>query len=252
MIADAGFPCVIQPEDEVDGLLRDNRVIAGMISFAAGSVSAPASALPSESNGRALFARPTGNRGTKRVILTLLVLTAGFASGAIASEIETSRDPETGLRAWSWSHEEISLRLLQLLPDRTRAFFLGRGFPPDAADRIGRSCVFQTIFRNDGTHVLEYDLGDWSILHQSNGRLLRTRETWDLVWETRKIAESARIAFRWALLPTVQRFEPGDYNWGMTSFGLPPGEHFGLSLVVAVDGKPVNTRIRALQRATDR
>lgn len=212
----------------------------------------PTSLESARATTRASSCAPARKKGIARVVQVLPLLAAGLPSPAAVGEIATSRDADTGLRAWTWSHEGISLKLLQLLPDQTRAFFLGRGFPSDAADRVGRSCVLQTIFRNDGTHLLEYDLRNWSILFRSKRQPLRTREVWDPEWEERGIEESARIAFRWSLLPTVQRFEPGDYNWGMTSFGLAPGERFDLALVVEVDGEPVTARIPSLVCATDR
>lgn len=186
-------------------------------------------------------------RTFKRGIVALMMLAPSVSGG----EIGTSRDPETGLSSWTWSHQGISLRLVQLLPDQTRAFFLGRGFEADAADRVGRSCVFQTIFRNDGARAVEYDSSRWSILYRSEQLSLRTREVWDREWEARGIDEAARIAFRWSLLPTVQRFQPGDQNWGMTSFGVPPGERFDLSLTVRVDGEPVTAEIPSIACAAD-
>lgn len=190
-------------------------------------------------------------RSRKRGIRLLLGLASGFFSGVLGSEIRTGEDPETVLAIWSWSDQGISLRLAQLLPDQTRAFFLGRGFEADTADRVGRSGVFQTIFRNDGMQVVEYDLRSWSIRHLSEHLPLRTREVWDREWEVRGIDDSPRIAFRWSLLPTVQRFEPGDYNWGMTSFGLPPGERFDLLLMVRVGGQPVSAEIPSMVCAAD-
>lgn len=83
----------------------------------------------------------------------------------ISAQVSTGRDPETGLRSWTWARDGVSVQLLQLLPDQTRAFFLGRGFSGPEADRISRSCVFQTIFRNDGARPVVYDLGEWSLLH---------------------------------------------------------------------------------------
>jgi hypothetical protein len=163
-------------------------------------------------------------------IQALLALCSIILPGLGAGELGTGRDPQTGLSSWIWSEHGVSLRLIQLLPDQTRAFFLGRGFDADIADRIGRSCVFQTIFRNDGTRVVEYDQNKWSIIYLSERLPLKTREVWDREWEPLGVDDPARIAFRWSLLPTVQRFEPGDYNWGMTSFGLPPGACFDLSL----------------------
>jgi len=184
--------------------------------------------------------------------LRVLALASTLVCGAVSADLVIGQDPDTGLAFWTWSHQGVTLQLVQRLPDQTRAFFLGRGFPSAAADRIGRACVFQTIFRNDGTRPVDYDLDDWSIHSGGGGLPLRTRETWDRVWTVEGTGQAARIAFRWALLPTQQHFEPGDYNWGMTSFGLPPGEHFNLSLRIRIDGEPVAGEIPALVCAPDR
>ncbi len=177
---------------------------------------------------------------------------AGCVAGVVWADVSTDQDAETGLRSWTWSHQGVSIELVQRLPDQTRAFFLGRGFSAEDADRIGRACVFQTIFRNGGAQAVEYDLGDWSLGHGSERSALRTREVWDREWESQGIDQPARIAFRWSLLPTVQRFEPGDYNWGMTSFGLPPGARFDLSLVMEIGGERVTGEIPAVVCAADR
>jgi hypothetical protein len=180
------------------------------------------------------------------------LLGACLLAGPVAAEVFAGRDPETGLRSWTWAHEGVSIQLLQLLPDQARAFFLGRGFGREDADRIGRSCLFQTIFRNDGARPLEYDLGGWSVRRGQERLGLRTREVWDEEWVAGGVADAARTAFRWALLPTVQGLEPGDSNWGMTSVGLAPGEHFDLSLIVRVGGETLTAEVPALVRATDR
>jgi len=136
--------------------------------------------------------------------------------------------------------------------DQTRAFFLGRGFSSEHADLAGRSCVFQTIFRSDGKLSVDYDLRDWKVHHKGAKLLLKVRDYWDSLWETKQVSQPARIAFRWALLPTRQHYEPGDYNWGMTSFGLPPGETFGLALSVDIGGKRATDFIPGIQCASDR
>ncbi len=179
-------------------------------------------------------------------------LLAGCVAGVAWADVNTDQDAETGLRSWTWSHQGVSIELVQRLPDQTRAFFLGRGFGAEEADRIGRACVFQTIFRNGGTRTVEYDLDDWSLDHGSERGALRTRAVWDREWESQGVDQPARIAFRWSLLPTVQRFEPGDYNWGMTSFGLPPGARFDLTLVVEIGGERVTGEIPAVVCAADR
>jgi hypothetical protein len=199
---------------------------------------------------------PEGNhkmplRAARRFVQITLALGAGTLAGRVSAEVTLGQDPDTGLRSWTWTEQGVSVRLVQRLPDQTRAFFLARGFGSQDADRIARACVFQTIFRNDGQRPVEYDLSDWSIAHQGERLHLRTREVWDPEWASQGIDDSAQTAFRWALLPTVQRFEPGDYNWGMTSFGLPPGEQFDLSLLVSIDGKAVTAEIPSIACAVD-
>lgn len=170
-----------------------------------------------------------------------------LACPAQSAEVITGSDPDTGLRSWTWQQQGISLQLVQRLPDQTRAFFLGRGFSSEDADRIARACVFQTIFRNDGRQPISYSLDDWFLIRATapaDQKLpLQTRERWDQVWQQQQTAQASRIAFRWSLLPTVQQFEPGDYNWGMSSYGLPPGAHFDLTLALTINGKPATGHI---------
>ena len=183
--------------------------------------------------------------------LLLLVALAG-ASAAATGEVTRTKDAETGLLSWRWGVQGVSIELTQLLPDQTRAFFLGRRFSREATDRIALTRVFQTAFRNNGESAVEYDLNDWAVLHGGVRLPVRTREVWDPEWATAGVTEASRIAFRWALLPTVQRFEPGDYNWGMTSFGLPPGERLDLSLGVRIGGRVVEGKIPGMLCASDR
>ncbi len=170
---------------------------------------------------------------------------------AVAAEVLTGADAQTGLRYWEWQQDGVSVRLVQRLPDQTRAFFLGRGFSRKHADRIASACVFQTIFRDDGSKPVAFDLDRWSIDYNQHRQALRTRERWDDIWESEGVNKAARIAFRWSLLPTRQQFQPGDYNWGMTSFGLPPGARFDLFLTVTIDGKTVNGKIPDIVCASD-
>ncbi|MBI5039696.1 MAG: hypothetical protein HZB57_00310 [Gammaproteobacteria bacterium] len=151
------------------------------------------------------------------------------------TEISTGIDAEAGLPYWEIHAPGMSLRLVQRLPDQTRAFFLARGFARTDADVIARSCVFQTIFKNTSQTVrpsaLEYNLRDWRVRVASAVRGLKTREDWAEAWASRGVPQAARIAFEWALLPTRQVYNPGDYNWGMSVFNLPPDSRFDLDVV---------------------
>ena len=193
---------------------------------------------------------PMMNNAGKRFVLFLLFVNV-VLPGMSSAEVVTRTENETGLHTWEWKHEGISLQLVQRSPDQTRAFFQGRGFSSAHADIIGRACVFQTIFRNDGKQPLEYDLDQWKLTYRDKMLTLHTRERWDRQWEAKGVSQASRIAFRWSLLPTRQGFEPGDYNWGMTSFGLAPGESFDLSLVVIVNGMPVSALISEVECAVD-
>lgn len=186
-----------------------------------------------------------------------LAVAAGVAAltlllpAAVAAELRRSSEPETGLQRWEWRHQGISLQLVQRQPDQTRAFFLGRGFDGAQADRIGRGCVFQIIFRNDGEQAVDYDLDRWQVIQGNRTQPLLTRERWAARLRQAGASRGALIALRWSLLPTRQTFQPGDYNWGMTSFGLPPGERFDLAIALAVGGSLVRDRIPAIECAPE-
>lgn len=166
--------------------------------------------------------------------------------GQVSAEVITGKEAQTGLHTWEWTLSGISIQLVQRAPDQTRAFFLARGFSSTDADTIGQSCVFQTIFRNDGKQSLTYDLSDWKIMYQGKPLALQTRERWEERWLAKKVNQATRIAFNWSLLPTRQGFEPGDYNWGMISFGLPPGASLDLSMILIVDGKPIRAEMPSI------
>ena len=164
----------------------------------------------------------------------------------VLAEVITGKEVQTGLHTWEWRESGVSVQFHQRLPDQTRAFFQGRGFSAKNADSIARACVFQTIFRNDGTLPLVYDMDKWQITYQGKRRSLLTREHWDGKWQEGETSQAALIALRWSLLPTRQVFEPGDYNWGMTSFGLPSGESFDLSLVLTIGGSVITGIVPAI------
>ena len=182
----------------------------------------------------------------------LLVSFILLAPAGLRSAVLTDEDAQTGLRAWQWHEHGVSVRLVQRLPDQTRAFFQARGFTPAVADRIAAACVMQTIFRNDGGRALGYSLDDWVIRHGSASRSMLTREHWARAMDANETSEAARIALNWSLLPTRQDFEPGDYNWGMTSFGLPPGAVFDLEFSLNLDGESIRRKISGIVCAEDR
>ncbi len=178
----------------------------------------------------------------------LFLLLAGVTAAAVTVEVGEN----TGLRTWQWVHEGVSLRLVQRLPDQTRAYLLGRGFPAAAADEAATSCFFGTMFRNDGTVPLDFDLTTWKVVQKGKETRMFVREHWKTNLQENAIPKAARIALHWSLMPTQQHFEPGDYNWGMMVFGLPPGQSFDLHMQLKLDENPLAVTISGLQCAPEK
>jgi len=167
--------------------------------------------------------------GAKRLVLILQLITGV----AVASEVPvtTGTVPETGLRYWEWKAEGALFRLTQRLPDQTRAYFMARGFDADDANRIAERCVFQSMFKNiadSGDASIAIDLDSWRVHRGNDEQRLLTREKWKKELQKSTVSRAATIALAWSLLPTRQDYAPGDYNWGMTSYGLEPGRIFDL------------------------
>ncbi|WP_419605277.1 hypothetical protein [Thiolapillus sp.] len=185
----------------------------------------------------------------KFLIAVLLPL---FWMGLSAASVTMEVGEKTGLRTWQWNHDGVSLRLVQRLPDQTRAYLQGRGFPAEIANELATSCFFGSIFRNDGSLPLDFDLTTWKVVHKGKKSQLLVREYWKQRLQDQVLPQAARIALNWSLMPTVQHFEPGDYNWGMTVYGLSPGESFDLHLKILLDGKPVEATLSGLQCAPEK
>ena len=158
-------------------------------------------------------------------VLALLAVPVGWASPTVRT-----LDPDTGIETWSTEDEGFRVSLTQMIPDQARAFFLGRGFPRDAAERYAEACVFMTIVRNVGAAPLELDLRGWRVSGVPGVERLETRESWLVLWQATALGESQRIAFEWSQLPTTQSFEPGDWNQGMTTVKAGPATRFDLEL----------------------
>ena len=165
----------------------------------------------------------------KRMILMLL-LAAGSGAAADAP-VTAGVVSETGLRYWEWKSEGVLFRLTQRLPDQTRAYFMARGFDSGSADLIAKRCVFQSMFKNiagSGGAAISIDLDSWQVRSGDDEHGVLTREKWQDELQESELSRAAAIALEWSLLPTHQVYAPGDYNWGMTSYGLKPGQIFDL------------------------
>ncbi len=177
-------------------------------------------------------------------------------------------DKTTGLKTWQFIQSGLELQLVQRLPDQTRGFFQGRGFTKQQADEIATQCVFQTIVKNTGLQKtgepISISLKTWRISLTNPARKhnlvqgIKLKEDWAEEWlaiqdKEKQVKQSARIAFKWATFPSEQTFEPGgDYNWGMISFGLPPGTTFDLLIVWQVGRQSHERWIKNIQCPEDK
>ncbi|MCW8919781.1 MAG: hypothetical protein OQL08_13325 [Gammaproteobacteria bacterium] len=190
------------------------------------------------------------NNGLRTVVgMTLLGLCA-----AVQGETVYQRDPQNGLESWGWHGDGASFTFTQRLPDQSRAYFQGRGLTPEAAEEVAMACVFQAIVRNDTdlSAPLELHLADWRV-SDAAGRAqpLRLEAEWQQQWQRLALTQAARIAFRWSLFPSQQRFQPGDWNMGMVTFNRPPGSRFDLDIVWQQGDEPRQLRIEGMRCAPD-
>ena len=189
-----------------------------------------------------------------RLATVLLLPILGFAR-TLGAEVLTGIDSDAQLPFWEFRTSGMSVRLVQRLPDQTRAFFRGRGFSKSDAELIAQNCIFQTIYKNTAAAgnplIIDYDLTQWVVLQNKHASHLKVREEWQRIWSQHTVSSAAQIALNWSLLPTRQTYHANDYNWGMTSFGLPPGSEFDLSIQWRENGVAKSAHIEKLQCAPD-
>ncbi len=164
----------------------------------------------------------------------IIPLQAGTAA------IERGESEDTGLKYWIYQKDGFYLKLNQRLPDQTRAYFEARGFDQPSAEIAGTSCLFQTMIKNTGDipgSFIKADLSEWKVVSNGNTTSMQLRDYWKKLWLEKKQPQSARIAFKWSLLPGNIDYDINDFNWGMTSYGLPPGTRFDLHFTWSRDGK---------------
>jgi len=171
------------------------------------------------------------------------------------AEVVRSTDGKTGLAKWKFTADDVEIELIQRLPDQTRGFFQARNFPTAVADEIAMNCIFQTIIRNreasDAGRPVAVDLETWRIRREGTEGGMKLKAPWLASWPEAAVGQAARLAFQWAMFPTRQEFQPGDYNWGMTAYGLSPGSAFDLLVVWQRDGLTDSGWIRDIECAPD-
>lgn len=151
------------------------------------------------------------------------------------AEVFRSRNPENGLEGWRFVEGDIEIELIQRLPDQTRALFMNHEFSREVIEELALSCMFQTIIRNSGKsgtgQPVAIDLTRWRMYHAGTSGAIKLKEPWLNAWSDEDAGSAARLVVRWGMFPTRQEYSPGDYNWGLTAYGVAPGSVFDLEVV---------------------
>ncbi len=183
--------------------------------------------------------------GRQRILARVLFI--GVISCPLQADELDPVNPAEGVRTWRWAGDGVSLRLTQILPDQVRGFYQARGFTAADAESIAQVCVFQTVMRNESVPgLVEIDLKHWWIALDGGKVGLKIEKQWQTEWERRRVSPPARLAFRWALFPTVQAFAAGDWNMGMTTFALPPSTVFDLHFNWRVGAQEYESVVRGV------
>lgn len=186
------------------------------------------------------------------IALLLCVLQAGMAH---AGEVTRSSNEENGLQGWHFREGNIEIELIQRLPDQTRALLMNHRFSRKVVEQLALSCMFQTIIRNTGKGavggIVAIDLTTWRMTHDGETRQLVMKEPLLDSWTDTEADPAAKLVIRWGMFPTRQEYLPGDYNWGLTAYGVPPGSSFDLDVVWRDDGAVRRGVIRDIACAPD-
>jgi hypothetical protein len=157
----------------------------------------------------------------------------------------------TAAISWRTQAHGVYFSLTQILPEQARAFFVNRGFTLSEIEPYASSCLYMTVLRNDNAPgAIHFVRDNWSVLVDGKAHTLVSVEQWVLRLTTASTQKSALVAFRWGQFPPEQEYEPGgDWNQGMWSVGLPPGQRFNAIARWDVDGKPYQAKLQGVECA---
>jgi hypothetical protein len=171
------------------------------------------------------------------------------------AEVHLSSNQENGLKKWHLIEGDIEIELVQRLPDQTRAMFMKHEFSSAVVEAMATSCMFQTIVRNSGKsgsgQPVSVDLTLWRMQYAGRQSGIVLKEPLIESWSDEDASQKARLVVRWGMFPTQQKFLPGDYNWGLTAFGIPPGAQFDLQVNWTEADKQYTGMIRNIICAPD-
>lgn len=167
-------------------------------------------------------------------LLRLLCALCCLLPVLVHAEVVRGVNAENGLKKWHFLDGDIEIELIQRLPDQTRALFMNHEFSREVIEELATSCMFQTIIRNNGKSGTEQpvviDLTQWRMTHAGKVTGIRMKESWLESWTDEQASQAAKLVVRWGMFPTQQEYLPGDYNWGLTAYGISPGAIFDLEV----------------------
>jgi hypothetical protein len=155
-----------------------------------------------------------------------------FAPVVFATKTSVTKNPDSGLLAYSVEDEGISIELIQLLPDFVRAVYTSHNLPKAEVEDIASYCVFGTILRNTSDGKMSYRVADWRTVGEDGiERPIKTKTQWIEQWRR------AGVTFSWTLLPDSGDFEVGDWQQGFTTVKMPRDSAFDLIYQWKLDGE---------------
>lgn len=208
----------------------------------------------------------SGNPGKLTISALMLVLFATAAANVSLSKsvVKTAGDIKVTmtvdkthkLKSWFVKSAGLDFELSQRLPDQNRALFMARGYDEKSSDFIAKRCVYKTVLKSVFTaaskKIIKINLNKWEVWHKGKKRQMLTREKWVRLLKPFKISHSKMLVVVWGFYPTQNVLMPGDYNWGLTGYGLAPGEKFDLVMNWTVNGKPRQVRIKNVECTPDK
>ena len=172
-----------------------------------------------------------------------------------AAEVQRSANEDNGLEKWHFIDRDIEIELVQRLPDQTRALLMNHAFSREVIEQLALSCMFQTIIRNTGKsgaeQTISIDLTQWRMQHAGKTSGILQKEPLLASWSDEDADAAAKLVIRWGMFPTQQEYLPGDYNWGLTAYGIPPGSRFDLAVTWQEDEVQRRGEIKDIMCAPD-
>jgi hypothetical protein len=184
--------------------------------------------------------------------MVTLAAVLSAADAVDAADTRHARDAQTGAESWETTAHGVRVRVAQILPDQVRGFYGARGFDEDAVELMARHCFFQTIVQNESAPgAIRFELREWRARTGKHEQPPKLLAEWLGEWERRGASPAARTAFRWALFPSEQSYETGDWNMGMTTYALAPGSRFDLRAVWHAGTERREARLTGVRCATE-